>query len=99
MSYLPCPHCGPEHRIEVFGSGGADRVAHTLAQRFGYPVPVLGRVPLDERLRAGGDSGDPIVAAEPESLAAQELRHVAETLSGRSRGLAGRQLGLTPAVR
>jgi len=99
MSYLPCPHCGPEHRIEVFGAGGADRVAHTLAQRFGYPVPVLGRVPLDPQLRAGGDTGDPIVAVAPESIAAQELRHVADALTGRSRGLAGLQLGLTPAGR
>jgi len=99
MSYLPCPHCGPDHRIEVFGSGGADRVAQTLAQRFGYPVPVLGRVPLDERLRAGGDTGEPIVAAAPDSVAAQELRRVAEGLAGRSRGLAGLQLGLTPVGR
>jgi ATP-binding protein involved in chromosome partitioning len=99
MSYLPCPHCGPDHRIELFGTGGADRVARTLAQRFGYPVPVLGRVPLDERLRAGGDTGDPIVAAAPESIAAQELRRVADTLAGRSRGLAGLQLGLSPVGR
>ena len=27
MSFLPCPHCGPEHRLEVFGSGGGARVA------------------------------------------------------------------------
>ena len=47
MSYLPCPHCGPEHRLEVFGSGGGDRVAATLSERFGYDVPVLGRIPLD----------------------------------------------------
>jgi len=83
----------------VFGSGGADRVAQTLAQRFGYPVPVLARIPLDERLRAGGDAGEPIVAALPDSVAAQELRRVAETLAGRSRGLAGLQLGLSPVGR
>ncbi|CAN5525142.1 Mrp/NBP35 family ATP-binding protein [soil metagenome] len=98
MSYLPCPHCGPAHRIELFGSGGADRVAKTLTQRFGYAVPILGRVPLDERLRAGGDTGEPIVSAVPDSIAAQELVNVAETLAGRSRGLAGRQLDLTPAT-
>ena len=57
MSFLPCPHCGPEHRLEVFGSGGGARVAATLSRRFGYDVPVLGEVPLDPRLRAGGDSG------------------------------------------
>ena len=32
MSYLPCPHCGPEHRLEIFGSGGGDRVAATLSR-------------------------------------------------------------------
>ena len=49
MSFLPCPHCaaGPEHRLEVFGSGGGERVAATLSGRFGYDVPVLGEIPLD----------------------------------------------------
>ena len=32
MSFLPCPHCGPEHRLEVFGSGGGARVAATLCE-------------------------------------------------------------------
>jgi ATP-binding protein involved in chromosome partitioning len=97
MSYLACPHCGPEHKLEIFGAGGADRVAATLEQRFGYDIPVLGRVPLDERLREGGDVGRPIVDSAPDSAAAIELLRVAESLAGRSRGLAGMQLGLTPA--
>ena len=99
MSYLPCPHCteeGREHRLEVFGSGGGDRVARTLSQRFGYDVPVLGRIPLDTRLREGGDDGKPIVEADPTAAAAKVLREVADTLAGRGRGLAGMQLGLTP---
>ena len=99
MSYLPCPHCGPEHRLEVFGAGGADRVAATLGARFGYEVPVLARVPLDERLRAGGDEGAPIVVTDPDSIAARELTTLARTLTGRGRGLAGMQLGLSPAGR
>jgi len=99
MSFLPCPHCGPEHRLEVFGSGGGARVAATLSSRFGYDVPVLGEIPLDLELRAGGDSGRPIVETAPESPAARELLKVATTLSGRGRGLAGMQLGLTPAGR
>jgi len=97
MSYLPCPHCGPDHRLEVFGSGGGDRVAATLAQRFGYDVPVLGRIPLDERLRAGGDDGVPLVLSDPDAAAAVELTGVARNLTSRTRGLAGMQLGLTPA--
>jgi ATP-binding protein involved in chromosome partitioning len=99
MSYLPCPHCaeeGREHRLEVFGSGGGDRVAATLSSRFGYDVPVLGRIPLDTSLREGGDVGKPIVDADPTAPAATVLVEVAGTLTGRSRGLAGMQLGLTP---
>ncbi|QIG44012.1 Mrp/NBP35 family ATP-binding protein [Nocardioides anomalus] len=101
MSFLPCPHCPPEadHRLEVFGAGGGDRVAQTLSQRFGYDVPVLGRIPLDVALREGGDVGAPIVTADPTAPSAQVLRSVAETLAGRGRGLAGMQLGLTPAGR
>ena len=99
MSFLPCPHCGPEHRLEVFGSGGGARVAATLSTRFGYDVPVLGEIPLDLRLREGGDAGTPIVEDDPESAAAKELHKVASVLAGRGRGLAGMQLGLTPAGR
>ena len=97
MSYLACPHCGPEHQIELFGSGGGDRVAATLSARFGYDVPVLGRIPLDPSLREGGDAGKPIVEADPTAPAAMELSGVAERLAGRGRGLAGMQLGLTPS--
>jgi ATP-binding protein involved in chromosome partitioning len=99
MSFLPCPHCGPDHRLEVFGSGGGARVAATLSGRFGYDVPVLGEIPLDLDLRAGGDVGRPIVESAPHSPAAKELSRVASALAGRGRGLAGMQLGLTPAGR
>jgi ATP-binding protein involved in chromosome partitioning len=97
MSFLPCPHCGPEHRLEVFGAGGGARVAATLSQRFGYDVPVLGEIPLDLSLREGGDAGKPIVASDPTAPAAQELVKIAAALTGRGRGLAGMQLGLTPS--
>jgi len=93
MSWLQLPN---GDRMEPFGSGGAQTVATTLSERFGYDVPVLGQVPLDERLRAGGDAGFPIVTEEPDSEAAKTLQSIADTLSGRSRGLAGMQLGLTP---
>ena len=103
MSYLPCPHCtaeapdGPVHRIEVFGRGGGERVATTLSQRFGTSIPLLGQVPLDLSLREGGDAGKPVVEADPTSPAAVTLTDIARTLAGRGRGLAGMQLGLTPA--
>ena len=102
MSYLPCPHCaeaGVDHRLEVFGSGGGARVAATLSARFGYDVPVLAEVPLDLALREGGDSGTPIVEGLPETAAARALSDAATTLTGRGRGLAGMQLGLSPAGR
>lgn len=96
MSYLDVPGGG---RMEIFGSGGAQQVAQTLSQRFGYDVPVLAHVPLDQRLREGGDSGTPIIESDPDSVAAKELQGVADSLSARSRGLAGMQLGLSPAGR
>ena len=99
MSYLVCPHCGPDHTIDVFGSGGGDAVAATLSARFGYDVPVLGRIPLDLDLRQGGDLGQPIVAQAPDSVAAQALVEVADRLLAKGRGLAGLQLGLSPAGR
>jgi ATP-binding protein involved in chromosome partitioning len=99
MSFLPCPPCaesGTEHRLEIFGSGGGDRVAATLSTRFGYDVPVIGRIPIDVSLREGGDAGKPIVDSDPTAPGALELTAIAEKLSGRGRGLAGMQLGLTP---
>ncbi len=96
MSFLTLPDGST---MEVFGSGGGDRVAETLSQRFGYDVPVLGRIPLDPSLREGGDAGKPIVESDPTAPAAVELRAVADTLAGRGRGLAGMQLGLTPTAK
>ena len=99
MSFLPCPHCGPEHRLEIFGSGGGRRVADTLTKRLGYDIPLLGEIPIDERLRAGGDTGTPLVLTDLEAPATRVLTSVATRLGGRPRGLAGRQLGLSPAGR
>ncbi|MCH1866464.1 Mrp/NBP35 family ATP-binding protein [Nocardioides sp. CFH 31398] len=99
MSWLPCPHCGPEHKLDVFGSGGGERVTRTLSERFGYDVKLLGSIPLDPSLREGGDVGKPIVEADPTAPAAIELSRVAADLAGRGRGLAGMQLGLTPTGR
>jgi ATP-binding protein involved in chromosome partitioning len=96
MSYLPCPHCGPSHRIEVFGSGGGQQVAAGLSRRLGASIPVLGDVPMDVRLREGGDSGIPLVVSDPSAPAAEALREAARSLSHRRRGLAGLPLDLAP---
>src|SRR5215469_308675 len=95
MSYLPCPHC--DERIDVFGHGGGLAVAEALTKLTGAPVPLLGEIPIDTSLREAGDSGVPLVLSDPDSAAAQQLRKIAEDIAGRSRSLAGRQLGLTPA--
>jgi ATP-binding protein involved in chromosome partitioning len=95
MSYLVCPHCGEQ--TDVFGSGGGETVAAALSRLAGTSVPLLGQIPLDVRLREGGDAGQPLVLSAPDSPAGLALRKVADELAGRTRGLAGRQLGLTPA--
>ncbi len=96
MSFLTLPDGST---MEVFGSGGGDRVAETLSQRFGYDVKVLGRIPLDPSLREGGDAGKPIVESDPTAAAALELTKISDALIGRGRGLAGMQLGLTPSAK
>jgi ATP-binding protein involved in chromosome partitioning len=97
MSYLPCPHC--DERVEVFGSGGGQSVADGLSRSVGAPVPLLGQVPLDMRLREGGDSGRPLVLDDPAAPASQALQGIADKLGTRARGLAGRMLDLSPAGR
>ena len=97
MSWLPCPHC--DERVDVFGTGGGQAVADGLTRAIGAPVPLLGQVPIDIRLREGGDSGRPLVLDDPQAPAARELIAIADRLGGRSRGLVGRSLGLTPAGR
>jgi ATP-binding protein involved in chromosome partitioning len=94
MSYLICPHCG-EHQ-EVFGSGGGEAVTSALTRITGAPVSLLGQIPLDTRLRQGGDEGMPLVLSDPSAPAAQELRAVADALGTRARGLAGRSLSISP---
>ena len=59
MTGFTCSHCG--HMTQIFGDGGADKLAVK------YNIPVLGRVPLDPRVRVGGDTRAPIVAADPTS--------------------------------
>jgi len=94
MSYLVCPHCGEQ--MEIFGSGGGDAVATALTQLTGATVPLLGQVPLDTRLREGGDNGNPLVLDDPSSPAALQLAKIADSLASRGRGLAGRMLNLSP---
>jgi len=96
MSWLELPD---GTRQEVFGAGGGQVVADSLTRAIGAPVPLLGQIPLDTLLREGADIGMPVVLSEPNSPSAVVLRGIARGLSTRTRGLAGRPLGLTPAGR
>jgi ATP-binding protein involved in chromosome partitioning len=97
MASLSCPHCH-EH-VELFGAGGGRLVAEALSRVVGMPVPLLGQVPLDVRLRERGDTGEPLVLADPDSPAAKAIQDIADNLTARGRGLVGRLLGLTPVGR
>ncbi len=69
MSYFENPETGKP--IAVFGSGGGERLAVETS------LPLLGQVPLDPRIQEGGDTGRPIVVAEPASKAARALEEIA----------------------
>jgi len=86
-------------RLELFGAGGGADVAASLTRATGADVPLLAQIPIDVRLREAGDAGTPIVLTSPDSPAALALRGVARALAARSRGLAGRPLGLSPVGR
>ena len=96
MSWLDLPD---GTRMEVFGHGGGQVVADSLSKSIGARVPLLGQIPLDTRLREGGDAGWPLVSAVPDSPAAKALNQVADTLSRRQGSLLGRSLGLSAASR
>ena len=95
MAGYACPHCG--ETVDVFGSGGGEALAASLSRIVGTDVPLLGRIPIEVGLREGADAGQPVVLSAPDSKAATELRAIADRLSHRARGLAGRSLAVTPA--
>jgi ATP-binding protein involved in chromosome partitioning len=72
MSGLICPHCGEQ--IDLFKTGGGERSSRDLN------VPFLGAIPIDPSVVAGGDSGSPIVAETPDSLAARAFRGLAQKI-------------------
>jgi ATP-binding protein involved in chromosome partitioning len=75
MSYFVCGHCG--ERTEIFAHGGGERAAETLG------VPFLGRVPIDPAIREGGDTGRPLVVADPKSPQAKAFRDIAGEVMAR----------------
>jgi ATP-binding protein involved in chromosome partitioning len=78
MSYFACTHCGKPSPL--FGAGGGARLARELG------VPLLGEIPLYQRVLEGGDTGQPIVVSEAESAAARALAATAATIRQRIDG-------------
>lgn len=70
MSYLENPETGKP--IAVFGSGGGQRLADQAG------VPLLGQIPIDPRVVEGGDTGRPLIVAEPKAAASRALDAVAD---------------------
>ena len=64
---------------EIFGSGGGEALASAI------DAPLLGKIPLDPRLRECADAGDPLVWAEPESETARTIVEIAEAISATRR--------------
>ena len=81
--------------LDLFGSGGGAEVARRLSAGQDEQVPLLASVPLSIPLRAGGDTGAPIVVTNPTDAAAEAIRRVADRLATRARGLSGRKLGIS----
>jgi ATP-binding protein involved in chromosome partitioning len=96
MSWMELPDGS---RVEVFGSGGGQSVADSLTRMLGAPVPLLGQIPLETRLRECGDAGTPIVLADPACASAVALLAISDKLTTRARGLAGMSLNISPVRR
>ncbi len=73
MAYFRCDACNKKHYI--FGEGGGRRIA----EEFG--VPLLGSIPIGQSVREGGDSGRPILIADPECEQSRTIREAAAALA------------------
>ena len=71
MAYYICPDCGSRHHI--FGRGGAFEIARLMDTR------LLGRIPLDEATREGGDRGAP-AALDPSTPVGAAFAALAQAL-------------------
>jgi ATP-binding protein involved in chromosome partitioning len=72
MSYLDLPD---GTRMDLFGSGGGEQLAQATETTF------LGKVPIDQNVRIGGDSGKPIVTSAPESAAAKAFVDISQKIA------------------
>ncbi len=74
MSYLELPDGA---RVDVFGSGGGE----SLSEETG--IPFIGTIPMDAKVRHGGDNGKPVVITDPESAVALALKKIAEDIAAK----------------
>jgi len=72
MSYFLCPHCGD--RTDIFSTGGAKKECDNLE------TDLLGEIPIDVDIRAGGDEGIPVVQANPEGPQSKAFMDIAENI-------------------
>lgn len=82
-------------RVALFGEGGGAETAKRLSTLVGAEVPLVGEVPFEMELRAGGDNGQPIVWQNPDSAAAQQFFKVVDALAPRKKSLLGVRLGVS----
>ena len=82
-------------KVALFGEGGGEETAKRLSNLVGADVPLLGKIPFAIALREGGDSGQPVVTAKPDSPAALEFESVIDQLTLRKKSLLGVRLGLS----
>jgi ATP-binding protein involved in chromosome partitioning len=74
MSYLELPD---GTKMDVFGSGGGERLARESG------VPFIGAIPMDAAVREGGDNGKPVVVARPASAVALALQSITQDVAAR----------------
>ena len=90
MSGFACSHCGKV--TDIFDKGGGVRAAAA------FKVPFLGEIPLVPEVRAGSDSGHPLVLTHPDSPAAQAFTQAARKLAAQVSILAaGQGVPIQPA--
>jgi ATP-binding protein involved in chromosome partitioning len=74
MSYLELPD---GTRMDIFGSGGGERLAKEAG------VPFIAAIPMDPSVRTGGDEGKPVVVSNPDSAVAHALRSMTEDIAAK----------------
>ena len=87
MAGFTDPDSGVTH--DIFGSGGGQELADALG------TELVGRIPIDPRLRESSDAGTPLVVSDPDTPAAQAITSVAEQLAANARSIIGRSLPLS----